>query len=100
MLPKNKKSKYTLGKLKVFRGPTHEPKNRLNVGGTLDAALNFEAWLGVGVSRQGGAPKDPQWVHNLRANPAIELRDRTVDLTNVRITPTSERVRARFIDTR
>ena len=30
------------------------------------------------VGSQGGAPKDPQWVHNLRANPAIELRDRTV----------------------
>ena len=24
MLPKNKKAKYTLGKLKVYRGPTHE----------------------------------------------------------------------------
>jgi deazaflavin-dependent oxidoreductase (nitroreductase family) len=30
------------------------------------------------VGSQGGAPKDPQWVYNLRANPAIELRDRTV----------------------
>jgi F420H(2)-dependent quinone reductase len=30
------------------------------------------------VGSQGGAPKNPQWVYNLRANPAIELRDRTV----------------------
>jgi deazaflavin-dependent oxidoreductase (nitroreductase family) len=30
------------------------------------------------VGSQGGAPKDPVWVHNLRANPAIELRDETV----------------------
>jgi deazaflavin-dependent oxidoreductase (nitroreductase family) len=27
------------------------------------------------VGSQGGAPKDPAWVHNLRANPHIELRD-------------------------
>ncbi|HEY5068065.1 MAG TPA: nitroreductase family deazaflavin-dependent oxidoreductase, partial [Xanthobacteraceae bacterium] len=27
------------------------------------------------VGSQGGAPKDPAWVHNLRANPNIELRD-------------------------
>ncbi len=30
------------------------------------------------VASQGGAPKDPVWVHNLRANPEIELRDKTV----------------------
>jgi F420H(2)-dependent quinone reductase len=29
------------------------------------------------VGSVGGAPKDPVWVHNLRANPNIELRDRT-----------------------
>jgi F420H(2)-dependent quinone reductase len=29
------------------------------------------------VGSQGGAPKDPAWVHNLRANPQIELRDET-----------------------
>jgi F420H(2)-dependent quinone reductase len=29
------------------------------------------------VGSQGGAPKDPAWVHNLRANPHIELRDMT-----------------------
>lgn len=30
------------------------------------------------VGSQGGAPKDPAWVHNLRADPRIELRDETV----------------------
>jgi F420H(2)-dependent quinone reductase len=30
------------------------------------------------VGSQGGAPTDPVWVHNLRANPLIELRDHTV----------------------
>jgi deazaflavin-dependent oxidoreductase (nitroreductase family) len=29
------------------------------------------------VGSKGGAPKDPAWVHNLRANPNIELRDET-----------------------
>ena len=29
------------------------------------------------VGSQGGAPNDPVWVHNLRADPNIELRDRT-----------------------
>ena len=30
------------------------------------------------VGSQGGAPKHPVWVYNLRANPAVELRDHTV----------------------
>ncbi len=30
------------------------------------------------VGSQGGAPKDPAWVHNLRANPDVEVRDETV----------------------
>ena len=30
------------------------------------------------VGSQGGAPTDPAWVHNLRVNPAVEIRDRTV----------------------
>ena len=30
------------------------------------------------VGSQGGAPTDPVWVHNLRANPRVELRDETV----------------------
>lgn len=29
------------------------------------------------VGSQGGAPSNPEWVYNLRANPNIELRDRT-----------------------
>src|ERR1700694_5982347 len=30
------------------------------------------------VGSQGGAPRDPAWVHNLRVNPHIELRDETI----------------------
>ncbi len=30
------------------------------------------------VGSVGGAPQDPVWVHNLRVDPAIELRDETV----------------------
>ena len=30
------------------------------------------------VGSQGGAPRDPVWVHNLRANPQVELRDEPV----------------------
>ncbi len=30
------------------------------------------------VGSVGGAPKDPEWVHNLRAHPDIVLRDETV----------------------
>jgi deazaflavin-dependent oxidoreductase (nitroreductase family) len=30
------------------------------------------------VGSQGGAPVDPAWVHNLRANPQVELRDEAV----------------------
>lgn len=30
------------------------------------------------VGSQGGAPKDPVWVHNIRAHPQVELRDETV----------------------
>src|SRR5262249_20205704 len=29
------------------------------------------------VGSQGGAPKDPVWVYNLRAKPTVELRDET-----------------------
>jgi len=29
------------------------------------------------VGSQGGAPTDPVWVHNLRANPTVEIRDLT-----------------------
>jgi deazaflavin-dependent oxidoreductase (nitroreductase family) len=30
------------------------------------------------IGSQGGAPTHPAWVHNLRVNPAVEIRDRTV----------------------
>ena len=30
------------------------------------------------VGSRGGAPKDPAWVHNLRADQHIELRDETI----------------------
>jgi deazaflavin-dependent oxidoreductase (nitroreductase family) len=30
------------------------------------------------VASLGGAPKNPVWVYNLRANPHVELRDETV----------------------
>ena len=30
------------------------------------------------VGSMGGAPNDPVWVHNLRANPEVELRDLSV----------------------
>src|SRR5262252_3960989 len=30
------------------------------------------------VGSQGGAPKNPAWVHNLRVDPHIELRDETI----------------------
>ena len=36
------------------------------------------------VASQGGAPKDPVWVHNLRAQPEVELRDETV-VRNMRV---------------
>ena len=29
------------------------------------------------VASRGGAPRDPQWAHNLRANPQVEIRDKT-----------------------
>ena len=30
------------------------------------------------VGSLGGAPKNPEWVANLRANPSVEIRDHTV----------------------
>src|SRR5262245_29888323 len=36
------------------------------------------------VGSMGGAPKDPVWVHNLRANPQVELRDLAV-VQNMRV---------------
>jgi len=47
------------------------------------------------VGSMGGAPKDPVWVHNLRANSQVELRDlEVVQKMRVReITNTAERER-------
>jgi deazaflavin-dependent oxidoreductase (nitroreductase family) len=42
------------------------PLMRVKVGGSY-----------VLVGSQGGAPKHPLWVFNLRANPRVEIRDRT-----------------------
>lgn len=33
------------------------------------------------VGSQGGAPTDPQWVHNLRAHPTVDLQDGTTTTT-------------------
>jgi deazaflavin-dependent oxidoreductase (nitroreductase family) len=47
------------------------------------------------VGSMGGAPKNPVWVYNLRANPAVELRDHTtVQAMRVReVTDEAERAR-------
>ena len=47
------------------------------------------------IASQGGAPKDPQWARNLRANPDVEIRDKTeVHAVRVReITDAAERKR-------
>ncbi len=48
------------------------------------------------VASVGGAPDDPVWVHNLRANPDIELRDATV-VRKMRVREVSDEVeRARL----
>ena len=36
------------------------------------------------VGSMGGAPKNPVWVYNLRANPDVEIRDETV-VTQMRV---------------
>jgi deazaflavin-dependent oxidoreductase (nitroreductase family) len=47
------------------------------------------------VGSQGGAPKNPEWVYNLRANPVVELRDRAeVSTMKAReVTDAAERAR-------
>jgi deazaflavin-dependent oxidoreductase (nitroreductase family) len=47
------------------------------------------------VGSVGGAPKDPVWVYNLRANPVVEIRDHTaVQTMRVReVTDEAERAR-------
>lgn len=41
------------------------------------------------IGSQGGAPKNPVWVYNLRANPNIELRDRE-NVQNMRVREVSD----------
>src|SRR5213078_3362049 len=36
------------------------------------------------IGSQGGAPKNPAWVHNLRVNPDVEIRDETL-VQNMRV---------------
>jgi F420H(2)-dependent quinone reductase len=47
------------------------------------------------VASLGGAPKNPVWVHNLRANPHVELRDEAVvrPMRVREVTDRSERAR-------
>lgn len=47
------------------------------------------------VGSMGGAPKDPVWVYNLRANPQVELRDQGVvqEMRVREVTDTAERER-------
>ena len=47
------------------------------------------------VGSMGGAPKDPVWVHNLRANPKVEIRDLTVvkSMVTREVTDAAERAR-------
>ncbi len=47
------------------------------------------------VGSMGGAPKDPVWVYNLRANPVVEIRDLTVvhKMKTREVTDAAERAR-------
>jgi deazaflavin-dependent oxidoreductase (nitroreductase family) len=47
------------------------------------------------VGSQGGAPKNPEWVSNLRANSNVELRDRTevYSMRTREVTDPAERTR-------
>ena len=50
------------------------------------------------VGSQGGAPKNPVWVYNLRTNPDVELRDGT-EVRSMRVREvTDETERARLWD--
>ena len=43
-----------------------------------DMDIHWEETHATIVGSQGGAPTDPVWVHNLRVNPDVEIRDETV----------------------
>ena len=48
------------------------------------------------VGSQGGAPRNPEWVHNLRANSNVEIRDRTEVQTMRAREVSDEKERARL----
>ncbi len=48
------------------------------------------------VGSVGGAPENPVWVYNLRANPTVEIRDRTVVQTMKAREVSDETERARL----
>ncbi len=50
------------------------------------------------VGSQGGAPMHPAWVHNLRVNPAVEIRDLTIVQTMRAREVEDEAERARLWD--
>ena len=47
------------------------------------------------IGSMGGAPKNPVWVYNLRANPSVEIRDKTevFDMRVREVTDDEERQR-------
>ena len=47
------------------------------------------------VGSMGGAPENPVWVYNLRANPKVQIRDQTevFDMTAREVTDEAERAR-------
>jgi deazaflavin-dependent oxidoreductase (nitroreductase family) len=48
------------------------------------------------VGSMGGQPKNPVWVYNLRANPAVEIRDKTEVFKMKAREVTDEKERARL----
>jgi deazaflavin-dependent oxidoreductase (nitroreductase family) len=47
------------------------------------------------VGSKGGAPQNPVWVYNLRANPDVEIRD-LADVTSMRVREVTDAERARL----
>lgn len=41
------------------------------------------------IGSMGGQPKNPSWVYNLRADPVVQIRDKT-ELTDMRVREVSE----------
>ena len=55
----------------------------------------YDAGSYVLVGSQGGRPTDPVWVHNLRVDPTVQIRDRTqvFDMVAREVTDDDERAR-------